>query len=452
MSAWLWERRLTDQDRAHLRDIAYLCWSDYVGITRCRGVPAGDLHRRMAKGLGWAVAGQALTPFEDIADNPWGPMLEVRQTPQPETAIRLDLWPDAGPFHVVLCDSNTNDGKNWECCTRGFMKAALADFEAETGLRFVAAFEHEFLLSGPDLPAGIPMSLDAMRLVAPFAGQLAEALITAGLEPETIEPEYGVNQYEVSVAPAIGTLGADRAVLTREVIREVARRNGYRATFTPKPEPQAVGNGAHVHFSFIDRDGKNAAFDPEGLSDASLVAQHFIGGLVKHLPAICALVAPSPVSYYRLGPHHWSCTHASFGVQNREAAVRICPSPAPNADQRRAGFNMELRAPDATASPYMVIGAILRAGLEGIRSKTPMPTPIECDPSTLTPQRMAELGIAQLPSSLSAALDLLHASPVISSWMSPVFLATYTSVKRKEITMMEGLSAAEICTRYRNVY
>ena len=74
-------------------DVAYLCWSDYVGITRCRGVPAADLSKRMDKGLGWAAAGQALTPFDDIADNPWGPMTEVRQTPQPETKVRLDLWP-----------------------------------------------------------------------------------------------------------------------------------------------------------------------------------------------------------------------------------------------------------------------------------------------------------------------------------------------------------------------
>jgi len=110
-------------------DVAYLCWSDYVIITRCRGVPAADLPKRMAKGLGWAVAGQALTPFDDIADNPWGPMMEVRQTPRPETEVRLDLWPGTPAFHMLMCDSNVNDGTNWECCTRGFMKKALADFE-----------------------------------------------------------------------------------------------------------------------------------------------------------------------------------------------------------------------------------------------------------------------------------------------------------------------------------
>ena len=85
-------------------DVAYLCWSDYVGITRCRGVPASELPKRMDKGLGWAAAGQALTPFDDIANNPWGPMTEVRQTPRAETAVRLDLWPGTPAFHMLMCD------------------------------------------------------------------------------------------------------------------------------------------------------------------------------------------------------------------------------------------------------------------------------------------------------------------------------------------------------------
>ena len=379
-------------------------------------------------------------------------LTEVRQTPQPETKVRLDLWPGTPAFHILMCDSNLNDGTNWECCTRGFMKKALRDFEAETGLRFTAAFEHEFLLSGPDLPLARPLSLEAMRVAAGFTGALAEALAAAGLEPETVEPEYGINQYEVSSAPAAGTMAGDRAVLTREVIREVARRHGYRASFTPKPAPNAVGNGAHVHFSFIAQDGSNAAFDPSGTAEASQLAQHFAAGLVRFLPDICALVAGSPVSYYRLGPHHWSCGYASFGVQNREAAVRICPSPDADPARRQSGFNMEIRAPDATASPYMVVGAILRAGLEGIRAKLPMPTPIDRDPSELTPEQMKALGVVPLPASLEEALARLEASAAVRQWMSPTFLSSYVSVKRKEIAMMEGKSPEEICTMYRDAY
>src|SRR5262249_7149781 len=154
-------------------------------------------------------------------------------------------------------------------------------------------------------------------------------------------PEYGVCQFEISCGPAIGSMAGDRAIITREVIREAARRLGLRASFTPKPGPDRVGNGAHVHFSFVDAGGANAAFDAEGTGEASAMACHFIAGVVRHMPALCALVAPSPVSYLRLGPHHWSCGYASFGIQNREAAVRICPSPEQDPKKRSRAFNME---------------------------------------------------------------------------------------------------------------
>ena len=100
----------------------------------------------------------------------------------------------------------------------------------------------------------------------------------------------------------------------------------------------------------------------------------------------------------------------------------------------------------------MVIGAILRAGLEGIKAKLPMPTPIDRDPSDLTPEEMKSLGVVALPASLEEALARLEQSPAIRSWMSRVFLSSYVSVKRKEIAMMEGKSSEEICARYRDAY
>ena len=433
-------------------DVVYLAWTDYVGILRCRGVPPSEIAKRMEYGLGWAVAGHALTPFGDIAPNPWGPMLEVRQTPVPETETRIDIWPDAPAFHFFLCDARMPDGGSWECCTRGFMLKALADFERETGLQFIAAFEHEFLLSGPGINPMIPFSVEAMRLVAPFIGDLTKALQEAEVGLETVEPEYGVNQFEISCAPAIGAMAGDRAIITREVIREAARRRGLRAGFSPKPTPNSVGNGAHVHFSFLDKNGANAAYDPKGTGAASAVAQAFIAGVVKHMPALCALVAPSPVSYHRLGPHHWSNGYASFGIQNREASVRICPSPERDAAKKSRAFNMEFRAPDATASPHMVVGALVRAGLEGIRAKLPLPPVVDRDPGDLTDGERKALGIVPLPATLGEALDRLDADAAVRAWMSPVMYDSYVSVKRKEIEMFAGTDAAEVCRRYHDVY
>lgn len=430
-------------------EIVLLAWNDYVGLMRCRGVPVDALEKRMAHGLGWAVAGQALTPFDDIAPNPWGPMLEVRQTPVPGTETRIDIWEDAPAFHMVLCDSMLG-GRNWDCCVRGFYKRALADLEAETGLTIAAAFEHEFLLSGNGLPWMVPFSVEQMRVAAPFTADLTRALLTADVGLETVEPEYGIAQYEVSCAPALGIAAGDRAVITREVIREAARRRGFRASFTPKPTPTSVGNGAHVHFSLVDRKGVNCTHDPNEKSGLSRLAQQFTAGVVRHMPEFCALVAPSPVSYLRLGPHHWSCGYASFGIQNREATIRACPSPDVKAQAQ--SFNLEIRPPDATASPYMVLGSLVRAGLEGIRAALPLPPALDRDPADYSDEERKSLDVRPLPSSLGEALDLMLASPAVSAWLPPLMLQSYVAVKRKEIEMFAEASPQEMCRRYHDAY
>ena len=169
----------------HAGEIALLAWNDYVGMTRCRSVPAEAIHDRMQAGLGWAVAGQAMTPFGDIAPNPWGPTTEVRQIPVADSLVRIDMWADAPPLHMYLCDSKNPDGSDWDCCTRSFLRSALADLRAETGLEFMAAFEHEFLLVGDDLPWAPPFSIDAVRNAASFTAEIAQALGEAGLAPGT---------------------------------------------------------------------------------------------------------------------------------------------------------------------------------------------------------------------------------------------------------------------------
>ena len=433
-------------------EIVLLAWADYVGFMRCRGVPLDQIEDRMAYGLGWAVAGQVQTPFADLAPNPWGPMLEVRQVPVPSTKTRIDIWDDAPALHFYLCDSKTNDGESWDCCTRGFFKNALALFKEETGLDFLAAFEHEFMLMDDPISPAQSFTIETMRNVARFSQDVTKALTQANVGLETVEPEFGEHQYEITTAPAIGLVAAERAIITREVIRECARRLGYRATFTPKVVPGGIGNGAHVHFSFVDSNGKNATHDASQPHEASLIAQQFIAGVTRHMPAMCALTSPSPVSYLRLGPQHWACGYASFGVQNREAAIRICPSPDQNPEKAAKGFNLELRAPDATANPYIVLGSLVLAGLQGIKEKLALPQPVHVDPANLTDQERDALGIKPLPSSLSEALDLMESDEVVRSWMPTVMYDSYVSVKRTELALTDGLTDDEICRRYARAY
>lgn len=433
-------------------DIVLLAWNDLVGMTRVRGVPRTHIEARMAHGLGWAMAGQALTPFEDIAPNPWGPVGEVRQVPDPATETRLDMDLATPALHFMLCDSLNPDGTPWSCCTRSFLRAALADLEKETGLRLRAAFEQEMHLSGPGFTAGPPFSMEAIRQGAMFAGAAVAALKMAGVEPETFEPEYGVAQYEYACPPAEGVTSADRALIAREAVREAARRLGLRASFTPKATPDGVGNGLHIHMSLWDRAGRPMTYDAGRSGQLSEVAGQFAAGIVRHTRALVALTAPSPVSYLRLGPHHWSSGYTAFGVQNRECAVRICPAPDKDEGARARHMNLEYRPADATASPYLALGALVRAGLEGVRARLPLPAMTEGDPHEMTAEARKGAGVQPLPTTLGEALVALEGDPVAKAWFPDELLTTYLAVKRTEIAAFHEVDAATMCERYRLAY
>ena len=433
-------------------ELVFLVWNDLVGLNRTRGLPTFEYERRKDHGLGWAMAGQALTPFDDIAPNPWGPMDEVRQTPDDKTRRRVALRDDMPPLHMVMCNSLNYDGTPWECCTRSFMSAALDDLEAETGLQLHIAYENEFLLTGEGMDWAAPFSFDAVRRIAPFADLCTGALIAAEVGLETFEPEFGVGQFEVSCGPAVGLAGADRVILTREVVREAARQSNLNATFTPKPTPEAVGNGCHLHISLWDRNHKPAGFDPDGPGEMSQTTAQFVAGVKKHMQALTALTAPSPVSYLRLGPHHWACGYDAVGVQNREAAIRICPSPDKDPAKRGNAFNIEIRSTDATASPYLAIGAIVRAGLEGIRAELPAPPLANTDPDDMTDDERKAMDIRPLPASLDRALDAFLADDVAKAWFSPTMVEAYTAVKRLEASNYNDAAPKLMCERYARVY
>ena len=209
---------------------------------------------------------------------------------------------------------------------------------------------------------------------------------------------------------------------------------------------------AHLHFSFADGESRNVSFDASTPSQASPFVQSFIAGVMDHMPALVAYTSPSPVSYLRLGPHHWSCGFASFGIQNREAAIRICPSHEKARSKRGNAFNIDIRSTDATASPYLAIGTLVRAGLEGIRGKLPLPTLLDGDPADMTARQRKTAGVNPLPSSLDEALDLFAADKVVQGWFTPVMIEAYTALKRLEAANYANADSAFMCARYARAY
>lgn len=426
--------------------------SDLSGLCRGRSVPLADLEKRLGTGVGWVPADQALTPFGPIAEpNPWGALGDLRLLPDKDSEVRVDL-PDTPPLHFFLCDAVNTDGSPWNSCPRTLLKSALGRLRDETGLRLVAAFEQEFVLEGMDGEPGPGFSYEAQRRVEPFGGVLISALRDAGLEPEMFLPEYGTGQFEVPCAPAEGVAAADRAAAMREVTREVARRLGYRASFTPMVEPGGVGNGVHVHMSLVDEAGHPVLYDPERPGNLSLLGARFAAGILEHLPALCAITTPSVVSNLRLGPHHWSAGFGGLGERNREAAIRIPPLAEMSGGDPSRQFNLEFRAADAAACPHLALAVLVLAGLHGIQEELPEPPLIKGDPSELGEEERGRLGLKPIPGSLGEALTALETDRVARSWFSDDLWNCYLSVKRTEISLLEGASPEEACERYSRVY
>ena len=425
------------------------CSSDMAGQVRGKAFRARDFDKRCAQGVGWCPAQAAMTAFDTIVDNPFGSVGDVLLMPDPATRVAVDFGTDDPGEHFVLCDLTYTDGRPWECCLRCFLKNALATLERETGLAVKVGFEHEFHLTMPDAPPPRGYHLRAFRAAVRYAEELVAALDLAGIQIDLIHPEYGANQYEISTVPTGGLAAADQAVVLRELTYAVAARRGERVTFAPVVPEMAVGNGVHAHISLLDG-SRPAMHDPQDPAGLSETAGRFVAGILRHMPALLAFTAPSAVSYRRLVPHRWSASYNNLALHDREAGMRI--GAIREDGDVAAQLNVEYRPADATASPYLLLGAVIMAGLQGIRDQLPRPQPTEGDLTTVSEAQLKALGVRRLPTSLGDALAALEADQVAQSWFPPLLLEVYLRHKRGELQLLEGSSEDEQIDRYARAY
>lgn len=427
--------------------------TDLAGITRGRAVPVKRLDKIAATGIGWVPANVSLTALNSIADpNPWGSVGDLRIIPDTSARFRTGLTGAPTPFDLIAGDIVELDGTPWVACTRTLLRQALADLAAETGLSVVAAFEQEFQVFDAGLPAAHPFSFAALRRADPFAPRLLAALEEAGIEPEMVIAEYGLDQFEIVHAPTNAMAAADRAVAIREITRELAAQLGWKASFAPKTALDGVGNGVHIHFSFLDAEGRPATYAATRPGRLSEAAASFCAGVVRHLPALTAFTAASAPSYFRLKPHSWSSSYTSCAERDREASLRICPTVSIGGGDPSRQFNIEYRPADATANPYLALAAIVRAGLEGLRAGLPVPPLVSGDPALMSESERLALGLVRLPETFPAALAALQADSVVMGWFAPLFIESYLGVKNFELAQLAGLDDDALCDLYRKLY
>jgi glutamine synthetase len=352
--------------------------------------------------------------------------------PDPDTFRVLPYAPHTG---AMLVDHLQLSGEPAPVCQRTFLKR-MEERLTERNERLEVGFENEFSLAtrvnGTYVPidSGLCFSTISATAAQDYVDDLAAVLDEQAIGLEQYYSELGHGQHEISTPHAPALRAADEQLLVRETIRGVAARHGLVASLAPKPWPENAGNGCHIHFSLWDADaGWNRFHDAAAPDRLSGEARSFIAGVLEHLPGLCGLTAPSFNSYHRIIPQYWAGAFVCWGHDNREAPVRV---PSVFWGVEEASTNAELKAADASSNPYLAVGGLIAAGLDGLERDLEPPEPVEVDPATIDEGERAQRGIVRMPATQEEALDALEADEVLTAALGPVLASSYLAVRRSE--------------------
>lgn len=413
---------------------AMASYVDIHGVIKGKFVPISHLGQMMRGSELYTGAALDGVP-QQISDN------EVAAMPDPASATQCPWNRDLAWFASDLY----LDGQPFDACSRTVLKRQL-DAAAAMGFRFNLGIETEFFLFKETADGGFePISarddldkpcydprglMDNLHIV----GELVEALNEAGMDVYSFDHEDANGQFETDFKYADALTMADRFVFFRMLANEIARKHGAFASFMPKPSAKRTGSGAHYNMSLADLATGQNLFEAKGddlhQCGISKLGYHFIAGVLKHAPAICAVVAPTVNSYKRLvrkgsmSGSTWAPVFVCYGNNNRTNMLRI-PS---------QGGRVECRAADIANNPYLGAAMILAAGLEGIRDQLDPGLPHRENMYDYSEAEVDALGIQCLPRNLSEAIDAFAADPLSRTVFGDRLFDTYVQFKRDEWT------------------
>ncbi len=333
-------------------------------------------------------------------------------------------------------------------CSRG----ALIRIEhrlADAGIDALVGHEMEFLLVGPDgsrLPAHLwaQYGLAGVLEYEGFVRDVTNAATGSGVSIEQFHPEYGQNQFEISLTPQPPVAAADQLMLMRMIVGRVARQYGMRVSLSPVPFAASVGSGAHQHFSF--KKGNTPLFSGgSGVRGMTPEGESAVAGVVAGLREAEGVLCGSILSGLRMQPGHWSGAFLCWGTENREAAVRFLVG----GNSNPLGANVEVKVIDPSANPYFATATVLGLALDGIERELTLPQETPVDPSTLTDQQRADAGVTLLPTSQAEAIDLLDGSALIRSILGDPAVDAVVAVRRYEHETYGRLSEEELAEKFR---
>ena len=395
-----------------------IAYTDLFGVLRAKLVPASAIDAMARDGAGFA--GFA-TWFDMTPADP-----DVLAVPDPATLIQLPWKPEVG----WMAATPTMEGKEVAQAPRNVLRHIIASATA-LGLDMRTGVEPEFFLIQPSGEAiadaadlQIKPCYDQLTLMRRYdvIAEISNAMEELGWGPYQSDHEDANGQYEMNWAYAPALVTADRHVFFKYMVRTIAERHGMRATFMPKPFAQLTGSGCHAHISvWRDKDNLFQGDDTLGLSE---IAHHFLGGIMAHAEALCALTNPVVNSYKRINAPvtqsgaTWSPSAISWGGNNRTHMVRV-PGPG----------RIEYRLADGAANPYLFQAGLLAAGLDGIENKRDPGTRLDLDMYVAVHDVE---GVRRLPLNLLDAIRAFEANTALRDALGVPFASAYARLKRQE--------------------
>jgi glutamine synthetase len=429
-----------------------LTWVDNAGVTRARAIPLTRLEQAAAWGVGMSPAFDVFL-LNDTATSSeliGGPDGDLRLVPDLSRITRLAAQPG---WAWAPVDRYTQEGQVYVACQRWFARRMMAQAR-QRGFEFRMGFEIEWFAgyetNGSLVPAaGGPAH--GMSRVVELAGYVRDVLATLaaqGVEVLQLHAEHGPGQLEISFAPDDPLAAADLSVLVRQTIRTVSLRHGYQISFAPVVVTGQPGNGGHLHASMW-QSGRNLFAGGTGPYGLTPEAESFLAGVLRELPALVAVGAPSVASYLRLVPSRLAGVFQCWGRENREAAVRVITGMA---GSEGAHANVEIKCFDLTANPYLVVGCVIAAGLAGMDGGLRLPVEVVGDPAAMIAEDLEKLGVRRLPETLADAADEMEHCEAVRDAMGPPLFEAFLAVRRAEVELFAGHDPEHIvaATRWRH--
>jgi glutamine synthetase len=405
-------------------DFLLLWFTDIEGHLKSFAVTPSEVEEALNDGMGFD--GSSITGFNAIEES------DMVAIPDPSTFQLMPSREGEMKMARMICDIVTPDGKPYEGDPRYVLRRALERMRSLGFDTFNVGPELEYFLFENDkgtetLDEGGYFAMTTLDAASGLRQETVHALESMGIPIEYVHHEVGPSQHEIDMRFAPALEMADHTVTYRLIVKEIAKKAGYHATFMPKPIFGENGSGMHTHQSLFS-DDRNAFFDGDDKWHLSAAGKAFIAGQLRHAREIAGIFAQWVNSYKRLVPGYEAPVYVAWSQRNRSALIRI-PLYKPGSEQ---ATRAEIRCPDPACNPYLTFAALLHAGLEGIEQGYELPEPMETNLYHLTPEQRRERGIVSLPETLGEAIDALAESELARKALGPHIFDRYIELKRKE--------------------